>query len=114
MGTELLLFAAPRGPLHQACARWCHEQSVLFRAVERHAPDLMALPFALAVVDRAYLGWGAWQDFRDYRLETGDMKGCVVLVDGHGWPDISGGVLVSGPSMMLLAALEYGLKEASC
>lgn len=115
MGAELLLVAVPQGPLRLPIARWCRARGILLREVDRHAPDLIALRFALAAVDRSYLGWEAWQDFCAYRLATGDQEGCVILVDGHGWPVFEGSVLLAGCSTAaLVAALEYGWKEASC
>ena len=53
---------------------------------EQDSPDIIALPFFAAVVDRSLVGRENWEGFVQYRTEANDMNLCIIVDTNHDWP----------------------------
>lgn len=47
-----------------------------------HPPDIVAIPWFVAVVDRAILGSDAWSMYEQYHAEIEDQEACILIDDG--------------------------------
>jgi hypothetical protein len=53
---------------------------------DRNSPDLIAIPFFAAVIDRRHVGERWWQEYLEYRVLINDRTPCIVI-DNIDQPD---------------------------
>ena len=47
-----------------------------------HPPDIAAIPWFVAIVDRAILGSDAWSIYEQYHAEIEDQEACILIDNG--------------------------------
>ena len=73
-------------PILEALSIYAESTGCYFTEGEKDSPDIIALPYFAAVVDRTLVGRDNWDAFLQYRTEVTDMNLCIVVDACRDWP----------------------------